>query len=145
MTSKYSFTFFLVIISYLITYGQSSSGDLTIVSEEITKEITEIVTSEKKITTRKLEPTKKMLLKASLWPNPSNIGKVRLSVENLPKEPLFIQIFNDKSELIQEGVIQGSEGSSLNHTLSLPDASGKYSIKLSDANSILKDLALEIL
>jgi len=141
MTSKFSLTLYLVIISYLIASGQNSSVGLTIVSEEIT----EIVTSEKKIITRTKQPAKKLNLRAAIWPNPSNLGKVRLSVENLPEEPVFIQIFNDKLELIQEGVINGTKGSSLHHTLSLPDASGTYSIKLSDANRIIKDLELEIL
>ena len=112
---------------------------------EVTKEITEITTSEKKVTTHKIQQEKPLELKAEIWPNPSNLGKVRLSVENLPNAPLFIQIFNDRDELIQEGVINGSYGASLHHTRSLPDTSGTYSIKLSDTNKVIQNLELEIL
>lgn len=145
MTSKCTFTFYLVIFSYLISYGQNSLVDLSIITEEISKEITEIVTTKKKISTKSTELPAPLVLKASVWPNPSNIGKVRLSIENLPEAPLFIQIFNYKSELIQEGTIDGPRGASLHHILNLPDTSGRYSIKLSDENKIIKDLKLEIL
>ena len=141
MTSKYTLTFYLVIFSYLISYGQNSVVDLKIVTEEIT----EIVTTKKTIAVKNTKLSAPLGLKASIWPNPSNIGKVRLSVENLPEAPLLIQIFNYKSELIQEGIIDGPRGASLHHILSLPDTSGRYSIILSDDNKILKDLNLEIL
>ncbi len=141
MTSKYSLTIFFVIISYLVSFGQNSKVDLTVVTEAMSKEISKIVATQKKITTN----TKELTLEASIWPNPSNIGKVRLSVENLPKGPLFIQIFNGESELIQEGEINGPKGASLHHILNLPDTTGSYSIVLSDYSKIIKDLDLEIL
>ena len=145
MTSKFLQTFILLLMCSVYSFAQNSTIGMTVVTEEVTKEITEIVKSEKKVTTRKFSPKKQLVLQANIWPNPSNLGKVRLSVENLPEEPLFIQIFNDKDELIQEGVINGSYGASLNHTLNLPDTSGTYSIKLSDTNKIIKNLDLEIL
>lgn len=142
MINKYSITIFLVIITYLVSFGQNSTIDLAFVTEEISKEV---VTTEKKLNGETRKALTGLKLKATLWPNPSNIGKVRLSVENLPKQPLFIHIFNDKSELIQEGEIKGPEGTSLHQILILPDTSGTYSIKLSDASKIIKDLKLEIL
>lgn len=145
MISKCMFTLYLLIFTCAVAFSQSSTSDLLLVTEEISKEITNVVTEQKTTTTRIMEPKKDLMLKASLWPNPSNIGKVRLSVENLPSNPLFIQIFNEELELIQEGIINGSAGASLHHTLSLPDTSGTYSIKLSDENKIITDLELEIL
>ncbi|MEM6319185.1 MAG: hypothetical protein AAF960_16040 [Bacteroidota bacterium] len=118
---------------------------MTIVTEELNQEITKIIKTDKKLTREEILPTAPLTLKASVFPNPSNLGKVRLSLEHLPEEPLFIQIFNQDDELIQEGVIRGTLGSSLNHTLSLPNASGTYKITLSDTQKILKDMELEIL
>ena len=109
------------------------------------QEISPVNTLKKKVTTLIIEPKNTSKFKADIWPNPSNLGKVRLSLENLPKGPLFIQVFNDQAELIQEKIIDGAERNSLHHTLSLPDTSGTYSVKLSDNNRIIKDLILEIL
>ena len=145
MTSKYLHLVVLLLMCSVYSYAQTSTVGMTVVTEEVTKEISEIIKSEKKVTTRTINPKKQQALKAEIWPNPSNLGKVRLSVENLPEEPLFIQIFNDQDELIQEGVINGSQGASLNHTLNLPDTSGTYTIKLSDTKKIIKQLNLEIL
>jgi len=142
MTSKFSQTFILLLMCSVYSFAQTSTVGMTVVTEEVTKEI---IKSEKKIITRKVSPKKQGSLQANIWPNPSNMGKVQLSVENLPEEPLFIQIFNDKDELIQEGVINGTSGASLNHTLNLPDSSGTYTIKLSNNIKDIKDLNLEIL
>lgn len=145
MTSKFFHSIILVLMFSVCSNAQTSTAAISIVTEEVSKEITEIVKSEKKVTTKTIRPIVKKGLQATIWPNPSNLGKVRLSVENLPEEPLFIQIFNGKDELIQEGVISGSQGASLNHTLTLPDTSGNYSIKLSDTYKVIKQLDLEIL
>ena len=146
MTHRRLFTLMMTLLATGCLFGQASTRGMTIVTEEINKEITKIVTSETKKTTRTIEKApEELILKAEVWPNPSNLGKVRLSLENLPETPLFIQIFNDEEELIQEGVINGTLGASLQHTLTLPDTSGTYSIKLSDPQKIIKDLELQIL
>ncbi|MFK7979978.1 MAG: hypothetical protein AB8G86_08355, partial [Saprospiraceae bacterium] len=111
---------------------------------KVTKEITKITAAENTLAIE--QPATVTTLEASIWPNPSNLGKVRLSLENLPGDPLFIQVFNDKEELVQEGLIQGALGTKLEHTLDLPNVtSGNYSIKLSNTQKLLKDLSLEIL
>ena len=147
MTSKILLTLTFLGFLNCLALAQSSTLGMTVVTEEVSNEMTEIIKSEKKVTTRKFQkqPPKPLTLKADVWPNPSNLGKVRLSIENLPAEPLFIQIFNEREELIQEGVINGTLGASLQHTLELPSSSGTYSIKLSDDEKIVKDLELEIL
>ena len=141
MILKHLLIIYLLFFCPFVFFAQDSMDDLV----SITSEITQITAIEKKKTTHIIEPTNPSTLKATIWPNPSNIGKVRLSIENLPKGLLFIQVFNNQSELIQERTINGEEGTSLNHILSLPDTSGTYSIKLSDTNKIIEDLELEIL
>ncbi len=131
----------LLLFCQIGLFAQNSVNDLKVINQEISS----VNTTEKKVTTLIIEPENASKFKADIWPNPSNIGKVRLSLENLPKGPLFIQVFNDQAELIQEKIIDGTERNSLNHTLSLPDTSGTYSVKLSDNNRIIKDLILEIL
>lgn len=127
------------------TFAQSEVYGMTIITEEVSNEITTMVKSQSVTTIKSIKPKKQLLMKADLYPNPSNLGNVRLSVENLPDEPVFIQIFNDSHELIQEGVINGRLGASVEHTLKFPDSSGNYSIKLSDSDKILQNLELRIL
>ena len=146
MTTLKSFYIFCFFLSYItFTFAQSNAIGMAIVTEKITKETSEITATDKLLYTPTNEVANNSLFKAEVWPNPSNLGKVRLSVENLPSVPLHIQIFNHKEELIQEGVIQGTIGEKLEHTLILPDNSGHYSIKLSNTHKFLKDLSLEIL
>ena len=125
--------------------AQSNTIGMTVVTEKVTKEIREITVAENLLVDQKSNKDKYSAFKAEVWPNPSNLGKVRLSVKSLPGDPLFIQIFNHKEELVQEGVIQGDLGADLEHTLKLPDLPGNYSIKLSNMDKVLKALALEIL
>lgn len=139
MTNFKSFYVFFFFFSYAtFTIAQSNAIGMATLTKEI-------------IASNNLSPTpieaveKPAAFKAKIWPNPSNLGKVRLSVENLPSAPLYIQIFNHKEELIQEGIIQGVLGKNLEQTLTLPDDSGHYSIKLSNTHKLLKDLSLEIL
>lgn len=145
MTSKFLQAFILFLTCSVYSFAQTSTAGISVVTEEVTKEITEVINSEKTVMPKAVSPKRQLELQAKIWPNPSNLGKVRLSVENLPEEPLFIQIFNDKDELIQEGTINGPRGARLNHTLNLPNRSGTYSIKLSDTYKVIKDLDLEIL
>ncbi len=144
-TLKHFYAFFFVLSCTNCIMAQSSTIGMTVVTEKVTKEITAISANENLIVDPKNDPDKYSAFKAEVWPNPSNLGKVRLSVKSLPGDPLFIQIFNHKAELVQEGVIKGALGADLEHTLKLPDLPGNYSIKLSNKDKILKDLALEIL
>ncbi len=144
-TPKLLNCFFFFLSSLTITIAQSNTIAMTVVTEKVTKEIKEITTAENLSGTEQINTEKYNEFQAEVWPNPSNLGKVRLSVKNLPGDPLFIQIFNHKEELIQEGVIQGALGADLDHILKLPDLPGNYSIKLSNTDKLLKDLALEIL
>ena len=144
-TPKFLNFFFLFFSWINITITQSNTIGMTVVTEKVTKEITKITAAENLVVDQKSNTDKYSAFKAEVWPNPSNLGKVRLSVKSLPGDPLFIQIFNHKEELVQEGVIQGALGVDLEHTLKLPDLPGNYSIKLSNTDKILKDLALEIL
>lgn len=145
MTLKPFLTLALICWISHTTFAQSEIYGMTIITEEVSNEITTMVNSTSVITTETIKPTKKLLLKADLYPNPSNLGNVRLLIENLPNEPVFIQIFNDDNELIKEGVINGGYGASIEHTLKFPDTSGNYSIKLSDSDKILQNLELRIL
>ena len=139
MTNFKSFYTFFFFLSYTtFTIAQSNAIGMAIVTKEITA-------ADNLLFVQANEEDKPATFKAEIWPNPSNLGKVRLSVENLPSDPLYIQIFNHKEELVQEGIIQGILGEKLEHTLTLPDVSGHYSIKLSNTHKLLKNLSLEIL
>jgi len=147
MTTLKKLNFLLLFLGITnLLLAQSNTLDMTVVSGKVTNEIEEITAAENSLIIDQSTTATYGTFEATIWPNPSNLGKVRLSIENLPSDPLFIQVFNHKEELVQEGVIQGTMGAKLEHTLELPNvASGNYSIKLSNAHKLLKDLNLEIL
>jgi len=147
MTTLKTMNFLMLFLGYTgLLVAQSNTLGMTVVTEQVTKEIEKITAAEKLLIIEQNTPNQYPTFKAEIWPNPSNLGKVRLSMENLPSDPLFIQVFNDKEELVQEGMIQGDSGDKLEHTLDLPDvAAGNYSVKLSNTQKLLKDLNLEIL
>lgn len=147
MTTLKTLNFLLLFLGATnLLMAQSNTLGMTVVSEKVTKEINKMTAAENTLIIEQPTTATYNTFEATIWPNPSNLGKVRLSIENLPGDPLFIQVFNDKEELVQEGVIQGALGAKLEHTLNLPNvASGNYSIKLSNTHKLLKDLSLEIL
>lgn len=147
MTTLKKLNFLLLFLGTTnLLMAQSNTLGMTVVSGKVTKEIKKITTAENSLILDQPTTASHDTFEATIWPNPSNLGKVRLSIENLPGDPLFIQIFNHQEELVQEGVIQGVMGAKLEHTLELPNvASGNYSIKLSNTQKVLKDLNLEIL
>jgi len=147
MTTLKSLNFLLFFLGYTsLLLAQSNAISMTALREHLAKETSEITAAENAPIFEENPTNKYPIFKAEIWPNPSNIGKVRLSIENLLDDLLYIQVFNDKEELVQEGVIRGNLGTKLEHTLNLPNAAaGNYSIKLSNTQKLLKDLNLEIL
>jgi len=110
---KLFYTFFFFISYATFTIAQSNAIGIAVLTKEVTASNNLLLVPAEKV-------DKPSAFKAKIWPNPSNLGKVRLSVENLPSDPLYIQIFNHKEELVQEGIIQGNLGQNLEHTLTLP-------------------------